>query len=447
MSKVIIVWTNHAWTSAAKTLLNKHKWDLTLHCYDTNTNISFLGCGMALWIGGEISDPQWLFYSSPEQLTSMGAKIMMAHQVESIDTQAQTITVRNLNTWEVFEDNYDHLILSCGSVPVRPPIPGIELDNIISVKLFQDAQRTIDIIANPEIQDAVVVGAWYIGIELAEALQKHGKKVTMVDMESEIMPRYYDRAFTQAMEQQLTDHGISLELGQTVQSFGGSDGKVTHIVTNEKEIKADIVMFSIWFKPNTAWLRESTINLAPNGAVCVNQYQQTNIPNVYAIGDGATIFNNTTQSDWYIALASNAVRTGMVAAHHIVDQSLTLPGVQWSNGIHIYNLYMWSCGLTEREALKAWYPVVSHTLTSQQRPAFIHDNYDVTIKVVYREDTKLLMWVQISCDRDIHHIIHLFSLAIQQQMTVDQLALMDLFFLPHCNKPLDPIAQVLLECQ
>lgn len=446
MKKVIVIGTNHAGTAAINTLCDTFKDTVSVTTYDSNTNISFLGCGMALWIGKVISQPDGLFYSSPETLASKGATVKMRHRVEDVDFATKTVTVRNLETDEVFTDRADEIIISTGSWPVRPSLPGIELENIISVKLFQDAQKTIDKLQDPTIQDIVVVGAGYIGVELAEAFAQLGKKVTLVDMVDEVVPRYFDREFTTRLADELVKEGVTLALGESVKEFKGENGVVKSVVTDKGEHKADMVMFSVGFKPQTQIFADKGLDMLSNGAIKVDLNQRTNIEGIYAVGDCATVYDNAKQKECYIALASNAVRSGIVAGFNVGGVGAQMNGVQGSNGIHIGGLYMVSTGMTLREAQNEGFEADSFTASGTQHPEFMPqaDGEVIDVKVVFDKKTRRLLGAQIISTIDVSQGLHFFSLAIQESLTIDRLMLTDLFFMPHFNKPVDNIAAALI---
>lgn len=446
MKKVIVIGTNHAGTAAINTLCDHFKDAVSVTTYDANTNISFLGCGMALWIGKVINKPDGLFYSSPETLASKGATVKMRHRIEDVDFSTKTVTVRNLDTDEVFTDSADELILSTGSWPVRPALPGIELENIISVKLFQDAEKTIEKLRNPEVKNIVVVGAGYIGVEIAESFAQLGKEVVLVDMEEEVVPRYFDKEFTPLLATELEKEGVKLALGESVKEFKGENGVVTAVVTDKNEYKADMVMFSVGFKPQTKVFEGKGLEMLPNGAIKVDLNQRTNIEGVYAVGDCATVYDNAKQKESYIALASNAVRSGIVAGFNVGGVGLQMNGVQGSNGIHIGEIYMVSTGMTAREAQNEGFDADSFTATGTQHPAFMPkaEGEEVSVKVVFDKQTRRLIGAQIVSTIDVSQGLHFFSLAIQEGLTIDRLMLTDLFFMPHFNKPVDNIAAALI---
>ncbi|MGL4663321.1 MAG: FAD-dependent oxidoreductase [Culicoidibacterales bacterium] len=446
MKKVIVIGTNHAGTAAINTLCDNFKESVSVTTYDANTNISFLGCGMALWIGKVINKPDGLFYSNPETLAAKGANVKMRHRVEDVDFATKTVTVRNLETDEVFTDSADELIISTGSWPVRPALPGMDLENIISVKLFQDAEKTIEKLQNPDVKNIVVVGAGYIGVEIAEAFAQLGKTVTLVDMATEVVPRYFDAEFTPRLAQELEKEGVTLALGESVKEFKGENGVVTAVVTDKAEHKADMVMFSVGFKPQTKIFENKGLDMLPNGAIRVDLNQKTNIDGVYAIGDCATVYDNAKQKESYIALASNAVRSGIVAGFNVGGVGAQMNGVQGSNGIHIGGIYMVSTGMTLREAQNEGLDVDSFTATGTQHPEFMPQaqNEEVNVKVVFDKKTRRLVGAQIVSTIDVSTGLHFFSLAIQEGLTIDRLMLTDLFFMPHFNKPVDNIAAALI---
>lgn len=438
MSKIIVVGANHAGTAAIRTILNNYP-DHELTVYDSNNNISFLGCGMALWIGNQISKPDGLFYASKEEFEAKGAKVFMESEVYDIDFDAKKVFVRFKDGKEI-TDNYDKLILGTGSLPITPNIPGKDLENVQQVKIYQNAVEVVEKLHNPDIKDITVVGAGYIGVELVEAFERHGKNVTLIDITETVLPAYYDQPFTDLMRKNLKDHNINLELGQMVKEIKGINGKVSSVVTDKKEIKSDMVIMCIGFRPNTS-LGEGKLKLFKNGAYLVNKKQETNIKDVYAIGDCATIYDNSIDNINYIALASNAARSGIVAGHNASGGNVESNGVQGSNGISIYGLNMVSTGITVGKAEKLGIDVLYTDYDDTQKPGFIETkNPNVKVRIVYDKNTRVVLGAQMASEYDMSMGIHMFSLAIQEGVTIDRLKLLDLFFLPHFNQPYNYIA-------
>ncbi|MBS4750957.1 FAD-dependent oxidoreductase [Carnobacteriaceae bacterium zg-ZUI78] len=453
MSKIVVVGANHAGTACINTILGNYGDQNEVVVFDQNSNISFLGCGMALWIGKQIAGPEGLFYSDKQKLEAAGAKVYMNSPVESIDFDKKEVHVL-INGTEKHVESYEKLILATGSQPIIPPIKGVELvpgtrefkatlENLQFVKLYQNSEEVIEKLKNKDIKRVAVVGAGYIGVELAEAFERLGKEVTLVDVAETCLGGYYDKDFTELMSQNLKDHNIKLAFGQTVQAVEGN-GKVERLVTDKETFDVDMVILAVGFRPNTA-LGNGRLELFRNGAFLVNKSQETSMKDVYAIGDCATVYDNSINDTSYIALATNAVRSGLVAAHNVAGKHLESIGVQGSNGICIYDLKMVSTGLTLEKAKRAGYNAVVTEFSDLQKPEFIeHDNHEVKIKIVYDKDTRVVLGCQMASKEDMSMGIHMFSLAIQEKVTIERLALLDIFFLPHFNKPYNYITMAAL---
>ncbi|MBX9101049.1 H2O-forming NADH oxidase [Streptococcus anginosus] len=456
MSKIVVIGANHAGTACINTILDNFGNENEVVVFDQNSNISFLGCGMALWIGKQIDGPEGLFYSDKEKLEAKGAKVYMESPVLSVDYDKKEV-IALVNGQEHLE-SYDKLIFATGSQPIIPPIKGVELvegnrefkatlENVQFVKLYQNSAEVIEKLKNNEgINRVAVVGAGYIGVELAEAFERLGKEVILIDVADTCLAGYYDRELSDLMSKNLADHGIKLAYGQTVKAVEG-EGKVERIVTDKETFDVDMVIMAVGFRPNTA-LGAGKIELFRNGAFLVDKKQETSIPGVYAVGDCATIYDNALDDMSYIALASNAVRSGIVGAYNATGHELEGIGVQGSNGINIYDLKMVSTGLTLEKAKAASYNAVETGFNDLQKPEFIkHNNHEVAIRIVFDKDTRVILGAQMASHEDISMGIHLFSLAIQEKVTIDKLALTDIFFLPHFNKPYNYITMAALTAE
>ncbi len=437
--KVIVIGTNHAGTYAVRTMAKNYGDKLDISTFDSNDNISFLGCGMALWVGNQIDKPDGLFYATPELLKSEGIKTFMEHEVVDVDFDNKKVLVKNKDG--EFSEEYDNLVISVGSWPIKPPIEGIDLENIIYAKLYQHAIEAKKIIADPSIKRIGVVGGGYIGIELVEAFKRSGKEAILIT-DQNILNRYYDKEFTDVMTTNLKDNGVVVADYQKVQKFEGEDGKVKKIVTDKDSYDVDVVLMSVGFGANTKFLDDKKLDMDSRGVIIVNDHQETNIKDVYAIGDCALNKNNVTNQNQHIALATNAVRNGIIAAHNVGGTKLKMNGVQGSNAIHIYGLTMTSTGLSDDSAKQLGYDTDSATVTDTIRADFMPDNEEVSIKVVWDKKTLKILGAQIMSKEDITLAIHMFSLAIEVGYTIDKLATLDLFFLPHFNKPENFITKV-----
>ena len=441
MSKIVLVGANHAGTAAANTILDNYP-ENELVIFDSNSNISYLGCGTALYIGGQIDDTGGLFYSSKEKLAAKKAVVHMETAVKRIDFDGKKIYAADRDGKEIVEA-YDRLIIATGSLPIQPKIRGLDTPNVEYVKLFQDGQKIHELLGRSEIKTVAVVGAGYIGVELAEAVRRRGKEALLFEAENTSLASYYDDWFTKDMDRNLADHGVRLHFGELVQEIEGGS-KVTGIVTDKGRHSVDMVIMAIGFRPNAA-LGGDRLEKFANGAYKVNLRQETSVKNVYAIGDCATVFNNATENSAYIALATNAVRSGVVAGHNACGTPLESAGVQGSNGICIWDYKMVSTGLNMRAAEKAGFSPLYTQFEDFQKPAFIKENnHKVKIRIVYDKNSRRVLGTQMASYQDISMGIHLFSLAIEEKVTIDKLKLLDIFFLPHFNQPYNYITMAAL---
>ncbi|BDV02532.1 MAG: NADH oxidase [Candidatus Hepatoplasma vulgare] len=446
MKKIVFLGVNHAGTIAISTILEKNK-DYEVIAIERNDVCSFLGCGIALWISDVVKDPSGLFYSSKEQLESLGAKVYLKHEIKKVDFDEKKVFFKDLTTKEDKEVVYDKLVISVGSKPFVPRFKSSKFEewkNVKTVKTYYDAQEIINFLKNEDIKKVSIVGGGYIGVELAEAVKIYGKETTLVDASPKILNKYYDDEFVDLMTEKIKENDVKFELGQLVEDLIGKDGKITAIKTNEKEIATDFVIFAIGALPNTVLFKDSKLNLAKNGAIVVDKNQKTNITDVFAIGDCATIHNSITNKSDYIALASNAVKTGRAVANTILNKNGKIEGVQGSNAISIYGLHMMSTGLNTEGARREGFNVKSAFIKSEQKPSFMNEPHTVRLKVVYDENSRLILGAQLASTYDISMGIHMFSLAIAKKTTIDELKYLDFFFLPRFNQPFNYVNELAL---
>ncbi|MCI3860933.1 FAD-dependent oxidoreductase [Lactococcus garvieae] len=432
--KIVIIGTNHAGIAAANTLLDNYPGhEITM--IDRNSSMSYLSCGTALWVGRQIDQPNELFYARPDDFEAKGAKVLTETEVSSIDFEHKKVYATTKAGEEHVED-YDKLILAMGSRPIIPKITGNELEGINFLKLFQEGQAVDEEFAKEEVKRIAVIGAGYIGTEIAEAAKRRGKEVLLFDAGTTSLASYYDEDFAKGMDENLENHGVELHFGETAEAFKGTNGRVSQIVTNKGTYDVDMVINCIGFTANSALVGDKLDTLR-NGAVKVDKHQQTSNPDVYAVGDVATIYSNALQDFTYIALASNAVRSGIVAGHNIGGTVLESAGVQGSNGISIFGYNMTSTGFSVKAAQKFGLEVAYTDFEDKQKAWFLHENNDtVKIRIVYEKSSRRIVGAQMaSYGEIIAGNINMFSLAIQDQKTIDELALLDLFFLPHFNSP------------
>lgn len=430
--KVIVVGCTHAGTAAVVNIKEEYP-ESEIVVYEKNDNISFLSCGIALSISKVVTEPEKLFYNSPKGLEDLGIKTNMKHEVLDIDLINKKVKVKNLIDNEILEDTYDKLILTLGSWPIVPKFEGGGLENIVLCKNYDHAKTIIN--KSKDSKNVVVIGAGYIGVELAEAFKIQGKNTILIDAEDRIMSKYLDPEFTDIAEQIFTEKGVKLELGQKVEKFEGKDGKVSKVITDKNEFEADLVVLCIGFKPNTQLLKDK-IDMLPNGAIMIDEYMRTSAKDVLAAGDCCVVKYNPANDTRYIPLATNAVRMGTLIAKNLIEPKLKYLGTQGTSGIKIYDLSIASTGLTEEMAnTTTKFNVGSVMVKDNYRPEFMPTFEEAILKLVFDKDNHKILGGQIISKIDLTQFMNTLSVVIQNEMTLEELAVTDFFFQPHFNKP------------
>lgn len=429
--KIAVIGCTHAGTSAILNAAELYP-DAEITVYERNDNISFLSCGIALYVGGVIKDSKGLFYSSPEELGKLGVKTKMKHDVVKADIKNKYLEVKNLETNEVFRDDFDKLIITTGSWPIVPPIENIDLENIQLCKNYNHARAIIE--KSKNIKNVVVVGGGYIGVELAEAFEQNGKNVTLIDAQERILSRYLDEIYTDMAQGTFIEHGVKLALGEMVQKFEGKDGKVTHVITDKETHETELVVLCIGFRPNTDLFKGQLEQLG-NGAIIIDEYMKTSHPDVVAAGDACSVIYNPTGENRYIPLATNAIRMGTLAAYNLFENKVRYMGTQGTSGIKIYKLNISSTGLTEQAAKEADIDYETVIVEDHYRPEFMPTHEMARLKMVYEKGTGKIKGAQIVSHADLTQMMNTISVCIQNEMTMTELAFVDFFFQPHYSKP------------
>ncbi|MDF2541524.1 MAG: dehydrogenase [Herbinix sp.] len=430
--KVVVIGCTHAGTSAVKTILKEYP-GTEITVFERNDNISFLSCGIALYVGGVVKDPAGLFYSNPDELKSLGAIVKIKHNVKSIDLEAKKVVAEDLTTGVEFEETFDKLVNTTGSWPIVPPIPGIDSKNILLCKNYEQANEIIR--KTKDVSRVVIVGGGYIGIELVEAFQASGKDVTLIDGLDRILNKYLDKEFTNILEDDLRKRGITLALNQAVKSFQTNEnGEVSSVVTAEGEYKADLVILCVGFKPNNELL-QGKVEMLSNGAIIVDEYMRTSNPDVYAAGDSCAVRYNPNGGHAYIPLATNAVRMGMLIGKNIKEPKVKYIGTQSTSGLHLFGYNIGSTGVTVGSAAFFGLQVKSVIMKDMYRPEFMPTNEEILMQLVYEEGTGRIVGGQVMSKYDVTQSANTLSLAIQNKMTIEELAYVDFFFQPHFDRP------------
>lgn len=438
MTKVAVIGCTHAGVFATTSVLRAHP-DWEVHVFERNDTVSFLSCGIALWVGDHVSDPSKMFYSSPEALAEAGAHVHMRTDVTSVDVATKHVRWTDLETGEASEGDFDRLVVTTGSKAVIPPIPGVDGPRVLRCKTYDDGRRVKGLVAGAS--RVVVVGAGYIGCELAEQLSEAGKRVTLVDALPRVLAKNFDEAIGEQVERAFEAHGVELAMGQRVLSFDGL-GEGVRVVTEKGSYEADYAIMGVGFLPRTE-LFEGQLDMLPNGAIRVDEYLRASEPGVFAAGDAATIRYNPTGREDYIPLATNAVRQASLIGANVDGPTMAYAGTQATSAVQLYDLSLAATGLTAEGGAARGLELASATVTEPFRPEFMLTTAPVTATLTWDPQTRLVKGAQfLSTEPDVAQAANAVSIAIAASMTVDQLAQVDLLFQPNFSNPVNYVGSV-----
>ena len=428
--KIVIIGCTHAGTITASQVLSQHP-DAEVTIYEKSDNVSFLSCGIATYLGGVAKNIDDMFYSSPEALSQLGAAVHMQHEVPAVDLQKKTLQVKDLVSGEETEDHYDKLMVTTGSWPVIPNLPGIDDPNVYLCKNYNHAQKLFEVAQNA--QKVVVIGGGYIGVELVEAYSKQGKQVTLIDGNDRLLSKYYDAKYTDIVTKDFEDHQVTLALGELVAGFEPADQGVV-VKTDRGSYDADIAILCIGFRPNTSLFKDQ-LEFNADGSIKTNAYMQTSDPDVYGAGDSVAVHYNPTNQEAYVPLATNAVRQGIIAGTNLYGNTMTYMGTQSTSGLQLYDNAMSSTGMTLESAKAAGFDADAVTFEDHYRPEFMPTNATVIGTVVWDRSNNKILGAQFMSKLDISMYANAVSVMIQNHNTIDFMAMVDMLFQPNFDRP------------
>lgn len=428
--KVVIIGCTHAGTITASQVFSQHP-DAEVTIYEKNDNVSFLSCGIATYLGGVAKSIDDMFYSSPEALAQLGAAVHMQHEVTAVDLKKKTLKVKNLVSGEESEDHYDKLMVTTGSWPVIPNLPGIDDPNVYLCKNYNHAKKLFEVAKNA--QKIVVIGGGYIGVELVEAYSKQGKQVALIDGNDRLLSKYYDAKYTDIVTKDFEDHQVTLAFDELVAGFEHKDQGVV-VKTNKGSYDADIAILCIGFRPNTGLFKDQ-LEFNADGSIKTNAYMQTSDPDVYGAGDSVAVHYNPTNQEAYVPLATNAVRQGIIAGTNLYGNTMTYMGTQSTSGLQLYDNSMSSTGMTLESARAAGFDADAVTFEDNYRPEFMPTNTKVIGTVVWDRSNNQILGAQFMSKLDISMYANAVSVMIQNHNTINFMAMVDMLFQPNFDRP------------
>ena len=396
--------------------------------------VSFANCGLPYYIGGVITDREDLTLQTPESFKArFNIDVRVLNEAVKISPDTKTVTVKNLRTGETYEEPYDNLILSMGAEPIRPNIEGADGSNVFTLRNIPDTLKIKNYINTAKPRSAVVIGGGYIGVEMAENLAQAGIKVAIVELADHLIaPLDFDMAAD--VHRYIKSKGIYLHLNNGVKSIKGNT-----VILQNGEITADMIIMSVGVRPETAIAKDAGIELNPRGSIVVNNKMQTNIPNIYAVGDAVEVEDFITKKPAFIPLAGPANKQGRIVADNIAGYESVYTGTQGSAVLKLFDMTVATTGLNEKSATAAGIDYDKTYTYSASHATYYPGAAQMSIKALWDKKTLKIIGAQIVGFDGVDKRMDVLATAIRLGAKITDLTTLELCYAPPFSSAKDPV--------
>jgi NADPH-dependent 2,4-dienoyl-CoA reductase/sulfur reductase-like enzyme/rhodanese-related sulfurtransferase len=412
--------------------------DAQIILIERGPDVSFANCGLPYYIGGIIAERKKLLVTKPEQLrTRFKLDVRTRSSVEAIDRSAKKVRIRDLNSGQEYEETYDKLILAPGAAPLRPPLPGIDLPGVFTLRNLQDTDQITQRV-DEGVKQAVVVGAGFIGLELVENFVRRGIVTTVVELQDQVLPPF-DKEMTTPIAQVLASKGVTLLLGQSAEAFEQAADGLTVRLKSGQRLLAQLVILGVGVRPENKLAVDAGLEVGPRGGIRVNEFLQTSDPDIYAVGDAIEIKDFVSGDPTQVPLAGPANRQGRIAADNVLGRRSRYRGTQGTAVVGVFDRTAAITGASEkalRRANRAYRKVYVHPA---HHAGYYPDAEPMTLKLLFDPQTGRLLGAQAVGGAGVDKRIDVLAVAIQGGMTVYDLEEMELCYAPQFGSAKDPI--------
>ncbi len=426
MKAVIIGGVAAGMSAASKLKRNDPTAEVTV--YEKGRFLSYGACGLPYFVSGENPDYTKMIARTAEQFNKAGIRTHLQHEVLSVSPDKKTLTVRNLNSGETFEDSYDALMVSTGCTSVVPPIPGADNSGVFYIKTMEDGLLLQKVAAHPSVRRCVIIGGGYIGIEMTEAFLHLGKEVTVIEGANRILAPF-EPEFSEMAAQELIQNGAQVKTGTRVLSI---EEKQTHrlVHTDKGDFETDIILMSVGVMPATQFLQDTGIRMAKNGAIIVDREMRTSIPGIYAAGDCAVTYNRIMEEDYFLPLGTVANKCGRIAGGNMLGKHEKFVGALGTAAIKVCGIEMGRTGMSEADALRLGIDYRTKLVTAHNHPAYYPGQTAIAIKLIYEKGTRRLLGACTAGQQGAVLRIDTLAVAIHAGLTTAELGMVDLAYAP-----------------
>ena len=396
--------------------------------------VSFANCGLPYYIGGVITDREDLTLQTPESFKArFNIDVRVLNEAVKINPDSKIVTVKNLRTGETYEEPYDNLILSRGAEPIRPNIEGADGSNVFTLRNIPDTLKIKNYIDTAKPRSAVVIGGGYIGVEMAENLAQAGLKVAIVELADHLIaPLDFDMAAD--VHRYIKSKGIYLHLNNGVKAINGNT-----VILQNGEITADMIILSVGVRPETAIAKDAGIELNPRGSIVINNKMQTNIPNIYAVGDAVEVEDFITKKPAFIPLAGPANKQGRIAADNIAGFESVYTGTQGSAVLKLFDMTVATTGLNEKTARLSGIDYDKTYTYSASHATYYPGAAQMSIKALWDKKTLKIIGAQIVGFDGVDKRMDVLATAIRFGSKITDLTTLELCYAPPFGSAKDPV--------
>lgn len=396
--------------------------------------VSFANCGLPYYIGGVITNREDLTLQTPQSFKArFNIDVRVLNEAVKVSPDTKTVTVKNLRTGETYEEAYDNLILSMGAEPIRPNIDGADGSNVFTLRNIPDTLKIKNYINTAKPRSAVVIGGGYIGVEMAENLAQAGIKVAIVELADHLIaPLDFDMAAD--VHRYIKSKGIYLHLNNGVKAISGNT-----VILQNGEITADMIIMSVGVRPETAIAKDCGIELNARGSIIVNNKMQTNIPNIYAVGDAVEVEDFITKKPAFIPLAGPANKQGRIAADNIAGYESVYTGTQGSAVLKLFDMTVATTGLNEKSATAAGIDYDKTYTYSASHATYYPGAAQMSIKALWDKKTLKIIGAQIVGFDGVDKRMDVLATAIRFGAKITDLTTLELCYAPPFGSAKDPI--------
>jgi NADPH-dependent 2,4-dienoyl-CoA reductase/sulfur reductase-like enzyme/rhodanese-related sulfurtransferase len=401
-------------------------------------DVSFANCGLPYYVGGEIIERGKLLVATPEFLRRrLNLDVRTGSQVESIDRAANRVQVRELATGRTYEVAYDKLILATGAAPLRPPIPGLDLPGIYTLRNMQDADR-LKASVDAGVREAIVVGAGFIGLEMVENLVRRGIRTTVVELQDQVLPPL-DKEMTTPLAEHLAEHGVELLLGESAEAFEAAPEGLSVRLKSGRRLTAQLVSLGIGVRPESQLATAAGLEVGPRGGIRVTASLQTSDPDIYAVGDVIEVQDVVTGTPTQVPLAGPANRQGRLAADHIFGKSAEYRGTQGTAIVKVFDRTAAMTGASEKTLRRLGQPFRKVYIHPAHHAGYYPGAEAMSLKVLFAPEKGRILGAQAVGGAGVDKRIDVLAVAIQAGMTVFDLEEMELAYSPQYGSAKDPV--------